>query len=113
MFSIVSTRLTRISLVLGRASNFNDNDINVSPFALSMNSKQRPWDLYAHITIHFAKIQGEIYDKIYSTSAIKHSQHERSCLVEQLSARITSVQEELQLVLSFQYISENLVLTSK
>ncbi|KAF5229158.1 hypothetical protein FANTH_14296 [Fusarium anthophilum] len=85
-----------LSLVLGRSSNFNDNDIDAEPFSISANPKQRPWDLYTHIIIRFAKIQGEVYDKLYSASTAKYSQHERSHITQELAMRITSLREELQ-----------------
>ncbi|KAF5267249.1 hypothetical protein FOXYS1_1882 [Fusarium oxysporum] len=85
-----------LSLVLGRTSNFNDNDIDAQPFAFSTNPKQWPWDFYTHIIIRFAKIQGDVYDKLYSASAANLSQHERSCFIEELSMRIISLREELR-----------------
>ncbi|KAF5585267.1 C6 transcription factor [Fusarium subglutinans] len=85
-----------LSLVLGQSSNFNDNDIDVEPFSISENLKHWPWDLYTNITIRFAKIQGEVYDKLYSTSTAKHSQRERSHITQDLAMRITSLREELQ-----------------
>ncbi|KAJ4148689.1 hypothetical protein NW765_017556 [Fusarium oxysporum] len=85
-----------LSLVLGRTSNFNDNDIDAQPFAISTHPKQWPWDFYTHITIRFAKIQGDVYDKLYSASATKYSQHERSHITQELAMRIMSLREELQ-----------------
>lgn len=88
-----------LSLVLGRSSNFNDNDIDAEPFMLSSDPGQWPWDVYTHICYRFARIQGDTYDQLYSASATKHSQYKRSCFVEELSARIINLREELQLVL--------------
>jgi hypothetical protein len=88
-----------LSLVLGRSSNFNDNDIDAEPFMLSSDPGQWPWDVYTHICYRFARIQGDTYDQLYSASATKHSQYKRSCFVEELSARIINLREELQLVM--------------
>ncbi|RYN70811.1 hypothetical protein AA0117_g10109 [Alternaria alternata] len=87
-----------LSLVLGRSSNFNDNDIDAEPFMLSSDPGQWPWDVYTHICYRFARIQGDTYDQLYSASATKHSQYKRSCFVEELSARIINLREELQLL---------------
>jgi hypothetical protein len=84
-----------LSLVLGRSSNFNDNDTDAEPFSLSPDPGQWPWDVYTHICYWFARIQGDTYDQLYSASATKHSQYKRSYFVEELSARIINLREEL------------------
>lgn len=92
-----------LSLVLGQSSNFNDNDIDAEPFTVSTNPRQWPWDLYTHICYRFAKIQGDIYNDLYSASATKHSQHKRLCYVDELSTRINNLRDELQSVLLHHY----------
>ena len=57
-----------LSLNLGRGSNFNDSDIDAEFFTPSTHPQQRPWDLMSLDTILFARLQGQVYERLYSAS---------------------------------------------
>lgn len=66
------------SLLFGRASSIQENDIDVAYPALSEDPLTRPWDELFIMGIRFAQIQGQIYDRLYSTCALKMSIPERT-----------------------------------
>ncbi|GME53107.1 C6 transcription factor [Neofusicoccum parvum] len=84
-----------LSLCLGRKANFQDDDIDVEYFALSTNPRQRPWDRIAHASIRFSTVQGEAYDRLYSTRAAKATAEERLRAVEELAAKMVVLRNEL------------------
>jgi hypothetical protein len=84
-----------LSLNLGRGSNFPDADIDAEFYTPSTNPAQRPWDLMSLATILFAKLQGQVYDKLYSASAMNSSLEERSRVVDELSSQVNSLRNQL------------------
>jgi hypothetical protein len=84
-----------LSLNLGRGSNFPDSDIDAEFFTPSSNPAQRPWDLMSLATILFARLQGQVYDKLYSASAIESSHEERSRVVDELSSQVNALRNQL------------------
>ncbi|KAG9756803.1 putative C6 transcription factor, partial [Aureobasidium melanogenum] len=84
-----------LSLNLGRGSNFPDADIDAEFYTPSTNPAQRPWDLMSLATILFAKLQGQVYDKLYSASAMSSSLEERSRVVDELSSQVNSLRNQL------------------
>ncbi|OGM48383.1 hypothetical protein ABOM_003361 [Aspergillus bombycis] len=77
-----------ISLYFGRASNMQDFDIDAQYPAIATDPAIRPWDESFVMGIRLAKIQGEIYDKLYSAEASKSSYSERMRRVHGLTADI-------------------------
>jgi hypothetical protein len=75
-----------LSLNLGRISCFPDYDIDVRLFAESLDPRFRPWDQAFLAFIEFSKLQGKIYDQLYSSGAQKQSPETRSKAVEELSS---------------------------
>ncbi|KAH0367723.1 putative C6 transcription factor, partial [Aureobasidium melanogenum] len=84
-----------LSLNLGRGSNFPDADIDAEFYTPSTVPAQRPWDLMALATILFAKLQGQVYDKLYSASAMDSSLEERSRVVDELSSQVNALRNQL------------------
>ncbi|KAI4743747.1 hypothetical protein E4T50_05859 [Aureobasidium sp. EXF-12298] len=84
-----------LSLNLGRGSNFPDSDIDAEFFTPSSNPAQRPWDLMSLATILFARLQGQVYDKLYSASAIESSIEERVRTVDELSSQVNALRNQL------------------
>ncbi|KAG9664742.1 putative C6 transcription factor, partial [Aureobasidium melanogenum] len=84
-----------LSLNLGRGSNFPDADIDAEFYTPSTNPAQRPWDLMSLATILFAKLQGQVYDKLYSASAMNSSLEERSRVVDELSSQVNALRNQL------------------
>ncbi|KAI5245615.1 hypothetical protein E4T42_06696 [Aureobasidium subglaciale] len=84
-----------LSLNLGRGSNFPDSDIDAEFFAPSSNPAQRPWDLMSLATILFAKLQGQVYDRLYSASAINSSVEARTRAIDELSYEVNALRNQL------------------
>lgn len=76
-----------LSLNLGRPSSFPDYDIDVKVFSPSQDSRFRPWDRAFIAFIEFSKLQGRIYDELYSVRAQKETPEIRSKVVEDLSGQ--------------------------
>ncbi|OJD36814.1 c6 transcription factor [Diplodia corticola] len=84
-----------LSLGLGRKGNFQDDDIDVELFKISPNPRFRAWDEIAHASIRFAKVQGQVYDRLYSMGASKASSEQRLLAVEELTQRMVELRNEL------------------
>ncbi|KAL1615714.1 hypothetical protein SLS54_008844 [Diplodia seriata] len=84
-----------LSLCLGRKSNFQDDDIDVEFYKVSPNVRFRAWDEIAHASIRFARVQGEVYDRLYSIGASKASSEQRLLAVEELTQRMVDLRNEL------------------
>ncbi|PYH98007.1 hypothetical protein BO71DRAFT_447549 [Aspergillus ellipticus CBS 707.79] len=84
-----------ISLNIGVTSHFQDHDIDADLFSPSNNPKHRPWDLMGLVIIEFAGIQGRVYDKLYSTSASRETDEQRSIAIQSLSSDLMAVRDKL------------------
>lgn len=84
-----------MSLNLGVTSHFQDHDIDADLFAPSDRPQQRPWDLMTFVIVEFSRLQGQVYDRLYSTSASNASAAERSETVEKLSSDLMTVRDKL------------------
>jgi hypothetical protein len=84
-----------LSLNLGRGTNFQDSDIDAEFFAPSSNPAQRPWDLMALATIMFARLQGQVYEKLYSASALESSFEHRTKAIDELSSQLHTLRDQL------------------
>lgn len=73
-----------LSLTFGRASVFQDYDIDVEKFTPSSDPKIYPWDMAMLGLIELARLQGQIYDRLYSARALGQRLEERSRTVEEL-----------------------------
>lgn len=58
-----------LSQRLGRASTFQDWDIDSKPCSVSTDPGQAPWDLAFKSFVDLGRIQGQIYEKVYSPAA--------------------------------------------
>ncbi|KAE8377112.1 hypothetical protein BDV26DRAFT_264430 [Aspergillus bertholletiae] len=77
-----------MSLYFGRASSMQDFDIDAQYPAVSTDLAVKPWDESFVMGIRLAKIQGEIYDRLYSAEASKISHPERMRRVHGLAVDI-------------------------
>ncbi|KAL4923484.1 Zn(II)2Cys6 transcription factor [Aspergillus undulatus] len=77
-----------MSLLLGRASCIQDYDVDVFIPPHSENPAIRPWDEVFVKNVTLGKLQGQIYDRIYSATALKSNPEVRiqhiQCLAEEL-----------------------------
>lgn len=79
-----------LSLNLGRPSCFPDHDIDVALFSETADPRFRPWDHAFLSFIEFSRLQGRIYDELYSARAQKWTSDRRREVVEDLSAEFSS-----------------------
>ncbi|KAF9641547.1 putative c6 transcription factor protein [Lasiodiplodia theobromae] len=84
-----------LSLCLGRKSNFQDDDIDVEYFKKSTNPKYRAWDEIVFASINFARVQGEVYDRLYSIGASRAPPEQRLQAVEELAQKMVHLRNEL------------------
>lgn len=84
-----------LSLCLGRKSNFQDDDIDVEYFKKSTNPKYRPWDEIVFASINFARVQGEVYDRLYSIGASRTPPEQRLQAVEELAQKMVVLRNKL------------------
>ena len=79
-----------LSLRLGRASHIRDEDITLA------------WESDP-IDIRAARIQGKVYDQLYSPSGLSRTQNERVVIAESLVEELRSLIEEAdaEIVVSF------------
>ncbi|EWC43426.1 hypothetical protein DRE_07612 [Drechslerella stenobrocha 248] len=77
-----------MSLNLGRASNFPDYDIDTASFTVSDNEALAIWDHASFKFIPLSRFQGQVYDQLYSATAIKKSQAERHSIIASIDAEL-------------------------
>ncbi|KAK6352924.1 hypothetical protein TWF696_004920 [Orbilia brochopaga] len=77
-----------LSLNLGRASNFPDYDIDTEYFSISENDRIALWDHAAFKFVFLSRVQGQVYDKLYSATALKKSQAERHSIIASIDAEL-------------------------
>lgn len=77
-----------MSLILGRKSNFRDDDIDQPYFSISEDPRQQPWDQLFNVLIKFGVSQGRTYDELYSHGASRRSVEDRTASVRTLAANI-------------------------
>lgn len=77
-----------LSLRLGRPSTIHDYDVDILPCPISEDPGRAPWDLAFSLFCKLAKIQGEIYEKLYSPIPKKAEPEERIAVAGLLEARL-------------------------
>lgn len=73
-----------MALNLGRTPNIQDYDIDMDMFGLSQNPGIRPWDEAAVAFIELSKLQGMMYEKLYSFAALNSSPEQRARSIEEI-----------------------------
>lgn len=74
------------SLLLGHASKVQDFEVDTRLPTPSSAPTQRPWDELFCLVIRLSKIQGLIYDKLYSVTALQSPPVERKQCIDALAA---------------------------
>lgn len=87
-----------MSLLLGRASNIQDSEIDVQYPSLSTDPAQLPWDRWYLMAILLAKEQGRIYETQYSAAALKTSTAAREHHINELSVALQQWRTNLEQV---------------
>ncbi|CEL00863.1 hypothetical protein ASPCAL00456 [Aspergillus calidoustus] len=82
-----------ISLNLGRASNLQDYDIDAELFEPSSDRKYRSYDLLCHAWIHFGRLEGKVYDLVYSVRAMAMPSEDRLAYTASLAQELATWKE--------------------
>ncbi|KAH8762821.1 fungal-specific transcription factor domain-containing protein [Hyaloscypha finlandica] len=77
-----------MSLNLGRASSFPDYDIDVEIFVLNRDLSFCAWDMVLVAFIELCKLQGQMYDELYSARARRQSPEIRSSIVDERASSL-------------------------
>ncbi|KAG4429451.1 hypothetical protein IFR05_015062 [Cadophora sp. M221] len=73
-----------LSLNLGHTSNFPSHDIDVEMYSASDNPQVAPWNRVMISFAEFSKLQGRLYDELYSVRARQERAEVRSRTIEEL-----------------------------
>jgi Fungal specific transcription factor domain len=77
-----------MSLNLGRASSFPDYDIDVEIFAINRDTRFCAWDQVLIAFIELCKLQGQMYDELYSARARRQLPEIRSRIIEERASSL-------------------------
>lgn len=75
-----------LSLNLGHTSNFPSHDIDVNMYSPSTDPKVAPWNRVMIAFAEFSKLQGRLYEELYSVRARRELPQVRSRTIEDLSS---------------------------
>jgi hypothetical protein len=93
-----------MSLNLGRASSFPDYDIDVEIFVLNRDLSFCAWDTVLVAFIELCKLQGQMYDELYSARARRQSPEIRSRIIDERASSLFAWHVGLKRVKSTSYI---------
>ncbi|KAJ5326382.1 uncharacterized protein N7506_009484 [Penicillium brevicompactum] len=85
-----------VSLLLGKASQIRDSEIDAPYPSLPLDSSLRAWDESFMYGIRLARLQGMIYDKLYSAEAASKSSSQRAVTIRQLQESMEQWLSELK-----------------
>ncbi|KAH8680093.1 hypothetical protein BGZ60DRAFT_401267 [Tricladium varicosporioides] len=91
-----------MSLLFGRASNIQDFEIDGQYPVHSADPALRPWDESFIMGIKLAKLQGRIYDRLYSAAVLKITTSERMECINELETALQQWHAELEQIDSSQ-----------
>lgn len=77
-----------MSLNLGRASSFPHYDIDVEIFVLNRDLSFCAWDKVLVAFIELCKLQGQMYDELYSARARRQSPEIRSRIIDERASSL-------------------------
>ncbi|KAK1148863.1 hypothetical protein N8T08_008748 [Aspergillus melleus] len=96
LFWTVYTFDRNVSLLMGRASCLQDIEIDTSHPELSANPSARPWDESFIMGIKMARLQGQIYSRLYSTAALAGDPADRAQHIRELATELHQWLSELK-----------------
>ena len=85
-----------VSLLLGKASQIRDSEIDTPYPSLPLDSSLRAWDESFMYGIRLARLQGMIYDELYSAEAASKSSSQRAVTIRQLQESMEQWLSELK-----------------
>ena len=90
------------SLLLGKASQIQDCEIDTRYPSLPLDPSLRPWDESFILGIKLASLQGRIYGDLYSAGAASKSSFERAETISRISSSMEQWRVELESVSEIQ-----------
>lgn len=92
------------SLLLGHASKIQDFEVDVQYPPLSTDPGVRPWEDIFILYVRMARIQGQIYSRLYSPAGVKAQQSERLQCISDLKAAMEQWRVDLSQACATLYI---------
>ncbi|KAH6884507.1 hypothetical protein B0T10DRAFT_579212 [Thelonectria olida] len=78
-----------LSSRLGRTSTIQDFDVDTRHGTISNDPGRMPWDRAVNSFIELSRLQGQIYESLYSVAAAKREQTERTSIASHLESQLT------------------------
>jgi hypothetical protein len=78
-----------LSSRLGRTSTIQDFDVDTRHRIISNDLGKMPWEYAFNSFIELSRLQGQIYESLYSASATKRGQAERLSIASHLESQLT------------------------
>ncbi|USW58607.1 hypothetical protein Slin15195_G119260 [Septoria linicola] len=75
-----------MALTLGHTSSFRDDDIDADPIPFNPDLRIRNWDEVINFNARIARIEGKIFDRLYTVSALGKKPEDRAAIVHDLVA---------------------------
>lgn len=98
-----------LSLRLGKTSVIQDFDVDILQVPISTDARRAPWDRAFVACTQFAQISGNLYERLYSSSARRLSLEERRRVVSILEASLTQWYDEWNRIDSTGAVDKNLL----
>ncbi|RSL49833.1 hypothetical protein CEP54_012235 [Fusarium duplospermum] len=95
VFWYIYTADKNISLLQGRPSYLQDSEVDAWYPRSSPDAEVRPWDELLIMAVKFAKLQGRVYDQLYSAAARNAQPMQQAETIEHFSAKLQSWYTEL------------------
>lgn len=95
VFWYIYTVDKNISLLQGRTSYLQDSEVDAWHPRSSPDAEVRPWDQLLIMAIKFAKLQGRVYDQLYSAAARNAQPVQQAETIKLFSAKLQSWYAEL------------------
>lgn len=98
VFWYIYTVDKNISLLQGRPSYLQDTEVDAWHPRSSPDSDVGPWDQLLIMAVKFAKLQGQVYDQLYSAAARNVQPVQQAETIQQFSVKLHSWYTELRAV---------------
>jgi len=83
-----------LSFSMGYSSTMQDYDIDIGYFTLSSDPGARPWDKATLAMIEISRLQGLIYERLYSLQALNATPEAKFQVINDLSPRLAKWHRE-------------------
>ncbi|KAM3420829.1 hypothetical protein BST61_g4070 [Cercospora zeina] len=74
-----------LALTLGHTATLRDDDIDADPVPVNPDPRYRDWDEAPNIGARMGRVEGQIFDRLYTASALNKKPEERVKIVHELS----------------------------